>query len=339
MIKVSIIGASGYSGQELIYYLSHHPYVEIKHLFSHSYSGKKVGFLFTNVGEVIEEKEFEDFSKIEDAQDSDLIFFCLPPGKSFEWIKIFKKSKIIDLSADYRLKKPSLYPLWYNFSHPFPSLLEEAVYGLPDIYSTEIKNASLVANPGCYATSVILSIYPALLAKIINQDYLIVDAKSGISGAGKKLDLMYHFPECNENIIPYRILNHRHISEIEQELNKISKEPVKISFVPQLVPMDRGILSTCFLNLKEKKTLEEIYDIYTDFYKNSKFVKILPLGTTPRVKEVVRTNYLEIGLFLDQQNSCLVVISVIDNLVKGASGQAIENMNLMFNFPQDTSLK
>jgi len=339
MVRVSILGASGYTGRELLKILLRHSKAKIAHLTSETYSGKKVSQVHRALGGIIDEK-FEDLNISKVAGDSDILFLALPHGKSQKPVAEFleKGKKVIDFSADYRLNDSLIYKRWYGIEHSYPKLLEKAVYGLPEIHKKEIEKSSLVANPGCYPTGVILGVAPLLSHKLINGNSIIADAKSGVSGAGRKLDLAYHFSECHENLVPYSVGTHRHIPEIEQELSKISQKKITISFTPHLIPMDRGIICTIYASLKVKSSLDRIWGLYREYYREAPFVRILPQSSFPEVKDVVGTNFCEIGMVVDRRTNRIVVITAIDNLVKGASGQAVQNMNLLCGFPETEGL-
>jgi N-acetyl-gamma-glutamyl-phosphate reductase len=339
MTRVSIVGASGYTGRELIKILLKHSSVKIAHLTSETYGGKRISEVHKTLTGFID-RRFEKPNMDKLAEDSDFIFLALPHGKSQKLVAEFLKNgkKVIDLSADYRLKDKSLYKRWYGFEHSYPRLLRKAIYGLPEIYKKEIEKSSLVANPGCYPTGVILGVAPLLSHGLGDGNSIIVDAKSGVSGAGRRLDIAYHFSECHENLVPYNVGKHRHIPEIEQELSKISKQKITISFTPHLVPMDRGILSTIYVNLKGKVSLDKMWSVYREYYRTATFVRILPKYTFPEVRDIVETNFCEIGFMVDERTNRLIIITVIDNLVKGASGQAIQNMNLMSGFREGEAL-
>jgi len=339
MIRVSIVGASGYTGRELIKILLKHSSVKIAHLTSETYKGKRISEVHKTLAGFID-KRFEKPNMDTLAEDSDFIFLALPHSKSQKPVAEFwkKGKKVIDLSADYRLKDKSLYKRWYGFEHSYPQLLKKAIYGLSEIYKKEIEKSSLVANPGCYPTGVILGVAPLLSYGLGDGNSIIVDAKSGVSGAGRRLDIAYHFSECHENLVPYNVGKHRHIPEIEQELSKISKQKITISFTPHLVPMDRGILSTIYVNLRGKVSLDKVWSVYREYYKTAPFVRILPKYTFPEVRDIVETNFCEIGLMVDERTNRLIIITAIDNLVKGASGQAIQNMNLMSGFREGEAL-
>ncbi|MDD2353296.1 MAG: N-acetyl-gamma-glutamyl-phosphate reductase [Atribacterota bacterium] len=349
-IKVSIVGATGYSGKELIRILLKHPYVEIMHLVSASYVGKKIAEIFPDFLNQLDRELIElDTDKI--SRDSDLVFTALPHTVSMKIVPdLLKKKglKVIDISADFRLKNPDNYAEWYqtDLNKESQFLLKDAVYGLPEIYAEKIKKASLIANPGCYPTSAILGVVPLLFNQLVSPEGIIVDAKSGTSGAGRKLSLGLHFTECNESFKAYKCLKHNHIPEIEQELSfaynskkqQDRKEEIKISFTPHLLPINRGILSTCYLNLVNSCSTTEVLKVYEDFYKDAPFIRIFKPPTLPEIRFVEKTNYCDIGFAIDDRTGIIKVISVIDNLTKGASGQAIQNMNIMFGFPEKSGL-
>jgi N-acetyl-gamma-glutamyl-phosphate reductase len=349
-IKVSIIGATGYSGKELIKILLKHPYIELMDLVSASYVGKNIAEVFPDFLNQLEKELVElDISRI--ARDSDLVFTALPHTVSMKIVPDLlknKKVKVIDISADFRLKNPKHYSDWYQaeLSEDSKKLLKDAVYGLPELYTEDIKNALLVANPGCYPTSAILGVAPLLLNQLVSTEGIIIDAKSGTSGAGRKLSLGLHFTECNESFKAYKCLKHNHIPEIEQELSfayygktqQGREKNIKISFTPHLLPINRGILSTCYLNLVHSCNNEEILKAFKKFYRDAPFVRIFNPPALPEIRFTVETNYCDIGFAIDNRTGIIKVISVIDNLVKGASGQAVQNMNIMFGFPQSLGL-
>jgi len=337
-MKVSVIGATGYTGAELVRILSRHPEVELVSITSQTFAGKKIleiyPFLSTDL--VCEEL---DIDKI--ASSSSFVFTALPHKTSMEIVgELYLRGKrVVDLSADFRLKDPALYEKWYGVSHSKRKLLHEAVYGLPELYREKIREARLVANPGCYPTSIILALAPLLKSHLIKEESIIVDAKSGVTGAGRKLTLATHFPEINENFYPYKVEGHRHLPEMEQELSRLAGTQVKVTFVPHLVPLNRGILSTCYASLKRYTEVEKILRIYRDFYKDEPFVEILEKGKVPRISDVATSNRCRIGLAVDERTDRIIVISAIDNLGKGASGQAVQNMNIMCGFKEDEGLK
>ncbi len=342
-IKVSVIGSSGYTGKELVKILMNHQKVELVHLTSSSYSGKNIAEVFPEFLNKLDKKLINLNLELV-AQDSDLVFTALPHTVSMDVVpELLKKMvKVVDLSADYRIKDPAVYKEWYKKEHNQISkgLLSEAVYGLPEIYLDKIKDASLVANPGCYPTSIILGVVPLLKYHLVEPDGIIIDSKSGTTGAGRKLSLGLHFSECNENFKAYKIVGHKHIPEIEQELSNIYfvNNHIKVSFTPHLLPLNRGILSTCYLSLNGQKEEEEIVKVYQKFYQGVPFVRIFEPPNLPEIKFVLGTNYCDIGFKIDKRVGKIKVISVIDNLLKGAAGQAVQNMNIMFGFPETCGL-
>ncbi len=339
MIQVGIIGVTGYTGSELMRILHSHLMVNIKKVASRSNKGGQVSdnhkqFLknLSIWDEGIDDPE--DFVK-----DLDLVFLALPHGTASEIVaKIKGKVRIIDLSADFRIKDLETYEKWYGVKHSCPDYLSEAVYGLPEIYRQEIKDAELVANPGCYPTSIILGLYPLLKNKMFGEGSIIADSKSGVSGAGKKAADHTHFPEINENFYAYNIGKHRHTPEIKQELIASSEfTNLQVIFSPHLVPMTRGILSTIYVDLKKDYSLDDIYKVYEDTYNKEYFVR-LRKDILPQTKLVSGSNYCDLGLVKSEEANKLIIVSVIDNLVKGASGQAVQNMNIMFGFPEKTGI-
>lgn len=349
-IKVGIIGASGITGEKLISLLLKHNSVSIEILASESGIGKQCGEIHKNLNGLIN-KKFENPELEEIVELCDCVFLCKGHGEfvknTIELIKLSslvkKKVKIIDLSSDFRLKNSSDYEKWYKFTHPDASLLKNAVYGLPELYYKEIKVATLVANPGCYPTAIILGLAPLFEKNLVSENKVFINACSGVSGAGTKPNDRNIALQVLENIMPYKVCNHQHIPEIEQELNKLSKKEVSVVFAPSIVPFKDGILATSFVTLDKKVKKEDIHNLYKEFYtsvssKNCKFVRIYKLGEYPEVKNVVGTNFCDIGFEVDDKNSALVIISAIDNLIKGASGQAVQNMNIMFGLDETEGL-
>lgn len=337
-LRVGIIGATGYTGIELLRLLLEHPQVEITLATSEKFSGKKVGDIFPffsgRTSLVLEELKDETV-----AQKCDLAFSCLPHHSAAEHVAIWIKKglKVIDLSADFRLKSPASYKEWYG-DHAAPDLLKEAVYGLPELNREEIRKAKLVANPGCYPTGTILSLTPFLKRKLIDPTTIIVDAKSGVTGAGRSAVLESLFSEVNESVHAYKVGKHRHTPEIEQELSRAAGENVVISFTPHLIPMDRGILSTMYARTTKAITTSEALKILGSFYQDEPFIRILPEGAFPKTKNVRGSNMCEIGAVFDPRTGRIVLISAIDNLMKGASSQAVQNLNLMSHFNETCSL-
>lgn len=340
MIRVGIIGALGYAGGELVRLLSTHPEVELTYLSSEMEHSKRMADVLPNlrgfmnaVCEVLD----EDVA----IKKCDVVFSAQHSGWAIKKAGKFLDAgvKLIDLSADFRLKSVEEFEHWYGMKHESPALLEEAVYGLPELYAEQIKTCRLLANPGCYPTSAILALAPALASKLIDPSYIIVDSKSGVSGAGRMATrLDFHFPELNQNMRAYNIAAHRHTPEIEQELGFIAKKQIKVSFTPHLIPITRGIITTAYAPLKKDVTTEQMVVVYRDFYRSAPFVYVLEAGEYPSTKCTWGSNYCHIGLKVDTRTHRLVVVSVIDNLVKGAAGQAVQNMNLMFGLDERAGL-
>jgi N-acetyl-gamma-glutamyl-phosphate reductase len=334
MIKVGIIGASGYTGGELLRFLHNHSNVEISSITSRQYAESPVYKVHPHLRD--SDLIFQDIKPSE--IDADLVFTATPHGASMNIVPEILKNgtKVIDLSGDYRYDDIKTYEKWYNLKHTNPL---DAVYGLPELYRKEIKKASLVANPGCFPTGAILASIPLVQKKMV--ETVLIDSKTGVSGAGINPNPITTFTNCSDNVIPYNITNHRHMSEIEQELNK--PDTVKVCFTPHLVPVIRGILTTAHIFLKEdlKNDLSTGYleEIYEEFFGDEPFVRILKDGQIPRLSAVRGSNFAHIGCFQIDQHGRVVIISTIDNLVKGASGQAIHNMNLMFGFKENESLE
>lgn len=340
-MRVGIIGVTGYTGNELLRLLFSHGGVKITYVTSHSFAGKYLGEIHPHYLGILD-PVCRSFSVEEAAEKTDLIFSALPHGQSMEKIPLLRDAglKVIDLSADFRLEDEALYPLWYKREHCAPQYLREAVYGLPEFYREEIKKASLVANPGCYPTSVLLGLLPlAVKGELLDWDTLVVDAKSGASGAGRLPSQGLHFPETSENFRAYRVAEHQHTPEMEQELGKLAGRKVSFTFVPHLLPMIRGILSTIYVSLNAKMTAEEIVNIYREFYNTEKFVRVLPEPFLPETRNVYAGNYCDLSIKWDVRNSRLIIVSAIDNLVKGAAGQAVQNMNLMLGFKEEQGLE
>jgi len=350
-LKVNIIGATGYTGKELVKILMNHPKVELVYLTSSTYAGKNIAEIFLEFLNKLD-KKLINLNLDVVSQDSDLVFTALPHTVSMDVVPelLKKRVKVIDLSADYRIKDPAVYKKWYEKEHNKISenLLSKAVYGLPEIYLDKIKDTPLVANPGCYPTSIILGIAPLLKFKLVDPQGIVIDSKSGATGAGRKLSLGLHFPECNENFKAYKVVKHNHIPEVEQELSSIyfggddNKETqqeaeIKICFTPHLLPVNKGILSTCYLNLNGPKE-EEILEVYQKFYQNAPFVRIFKPPNLPEIKFVTGTNYCDIGFTIDERVGKIKIVSVIDNLLKGAAGQAVQNMNIMSGFSETCGL-
>ena len=340
MIKVGIIGATGYAGGELVRILMGHKEAEIVWYGSRSYIDQKYADVYRNMFQIVDAKCMDD--NIEELADQvDVIFTATPQGFLASVINenILSKTKIVDLSADFRIKDVKVYEKWYGIEHKSPQFIEEAVYGLCEVNRDKVKGARLIANPGCYTTCSILTAYPLAKEGIIDMSTLIVDAKSGTSGAGRGAKVPNLFCEVNENMKAYGVASHRHTPEIEEQLGYASGENVTISFTPHLVPMNRGILATEYATLKKDVTGEEVKAIYDKYYADEKFVRVLGEGVCPETKWVEGSNYVDIGFKLDPRTNRIVMMGAIDNLVKGAAGQAVQNMNLLFGLSESEGLE
>lgn len=340
MIKASIIGSTGYTGVELVRLLSTHEAVELVALTTQSYEDQAYDQVYPSFKGYIDKKcVAQDLPEL--ISQSQVIFVALPHGHSVPVVREALKQgkKVIDLGADFRLNNKEVYEQWYGMEHTGEDLLGQAVYGLPEIHREAIGKAQLIANPGCYPTSVILALAPALKHGLIDPASIIIDAKSGVSGAGRKLALSSHYGEVNENVNAYGVAGHRHTPEIEQELSKLAGKELLVSFTPHLMPMTRGILSTIYAQAKNDFSPEELREIYEEFYQDEPFVHLLPPGQWPHTKWVAGSNNCHLNLTLDSRTGRVIICSAIDNLVKGASGQAVQNMNLLFGLPETTGLK
>lgn len=350
MKKVAIVGASGYSGEELVRLLLSHPHVELAAVTSRQYAGQSLAQIFPKFASHPKSKALRFTEPNADAlaKAADIVFLALPHGVAAEYAAPLIKQKVtvIDLSADFRVRNPAVYKEFYAHDHPAPELLKQAVYGLPEIYRAQIKKSSLIASPGCYPTSILLPTIPLLEAGLIKPAGIIADSLSGVSGAGRKAELDYLFVECNESVRPYGLPKHRHLSEIEQELSVAAGESVTIQFTPHLIPVNRGILTTLYLapakhfsNADEMNSLnEKIAACYQKAYGNEPFVRLLEGKALPDTKNVVGTNVCEIAWRLDPRTGRLIVMSAEDNLVKGASGQAVQSMNILCGYPETAGL-
>lgn len=339
MINVGIIGATGYVGIEIVRLLQNHPDINISVVVSQSFVGQKISEVYPHLKNVFDmECENLDIDRI--AEKADIFITALPHGVSKEVIpKLIEKGKrIIDHSGDFRFKSVEVYEKWYNTKHGMPHLLDISVYGLPELHREEIKNARIIGNPGCYPTCSILGIAPLLREKLIETKNIIIDAASGVSGAGRSTELPYQFCECTENYKAYKVSTHRHTSEIEQELSLLAGSEILVSFTPHLVPMKRGMLSTIYANLTSEKTTSQLLDLYREFYKGEFFVRILDEGKLPETKFVSGSNYIDIGLIVDKRLNRVVILSALDNLGKGASGQAVQDLNIICGLPEYTGL-
>jgi N-acetyl-gamma-glutamyl-phosphate reductase len=349
-VSVAVVGASGYSGEELVRRLLHHPRAVLTALTSRQYAGQTVAQVFPKFASHPQSRtlRFSEPDAAQLARQAEIVFLALPHGVAAEFaVPLLKSGKrIIDLSADFRLRSASLYKEFYGHDHPAPDLLGQAVYGLPEIYRPQIREARLIAAPGCYPTSVLLPVLPLLRAKLIKPAGIIADSLSGVSGAGRKAELDYLFVECNESVRAYGVPRHRHLSEMEQELSLAAGVPVTMQFTPHLVPVNRGILTTLYLAPEshfktetEAAALQEsIRACYQAAYADAPFVRLLEGPSLPDTKNVIGTNVIEIAWRLDPRTGRLIVLSAEDNLVKGASGQAVQNMNILCGFPETAGL-
>lgn len=340
-INAAVVGATGYAGAELTGLLLGHAGVNLKYLCSKSYEGKRFSDIYRNMFNIISTHLGADDLKAI-SKEVDVIFTATPQGYLSELIseEILDNCKVIDLSADFRIKDVATYEKWYGIKHGAPQLIDEAVYGLCEIHRDKIKPARLVANPGCYTTCSIMSLYPLVRDGMIRYEDIVIDAKSGTSGAGRGAKVDNLFCEVNENIKAYGISTHRHTPEIEQELSFACGEDIVLQFTPHLIPMNRGILATIYAKPKEdtKVSYGEIRDIYLKYYKDEPFVRIMDAGTYPETKWVEDSNFIDIGFNVDERTGRIIVVAALDNLVKGAAGQAVQNMNIMFGFDEREGL-
>ena len=339
MIKAGIIGATGYAGAELAGLLYAHAETEILFLGSRTYTGQPFSSVYPAFrGKLDMPCADDDIAFM--AREADVIFTATPQGFLAGVLteEILGQTRVIDLSADYRLKDVSVYEEWYKLKHASPSFLAEAVYGLCEINRKQIKDARLVANPGCYTTCSILTCYPAVKEGLIDADTLIIDALSGVSGAGANAKKENLYCEVNERVKPYGVAVHRHTPEIEEQLSYAAGRPLTLSFTPHLVPMNRGILATCYATLKEGVTEKNVREAYESYYGKEPFIRLLPEGAWPETRFVEHTNLLDIGLKADARTNRLILCGAIDNLVKGAAGQAVQNMNILFGLGEQTGL-
>ena len=340
MIKVGIIGATGYAGGELVRILMGHKEAEIVWYGSRSYIDQKYADVYRNMFQIVDAKCMDD--NIEALADQvDVIFTATPQGFLASVINenILSKTKIVDLSADFRIKDVKVYEKWYGIEHKSPQFIEEAVYGLCEVNRDKVKGARLIANPGCYTTCSILTAYPLAKEGIIDMSTLIVDAKSGTSGAGRGAKVPNLFCEVNENMKAYGVASHRHTPEIEEQLGYAAGQEIVLNFTPHLVPMNRGILVTAYASLKEKVSYETVKAAYDKYYEKEKFVRVLEKDVCPQTKWVEGSNYVDVNFKIDERTGRVIVMGALDNLVKGAAGQAVQNMNLLFGLPESEGLE
>lgn len=339
MIRAGVIGATGYIGQQLVWFLNNHPDCHIDFITSHSYGDDVYSSIYGQYRGFMEKRCISIREMDAYLGETQVVFIALPHGKSFDIARkcLSEGVKVIDMGADFRLKDGDLYRQWYDVDHQAEELLKKAVYGLPEIYRNKIKDAQLVANPGCYPTASILGLMPLVKHGLIHLDSMIIDGKSGVSGAGRgaKTDLLYG--EVNESFKAYGVVGHRHTPEMEQELSKVCGSDLVLSFTPHLVPMNRGILVTCYGNLKSGISQEEIYQLYRQEYGEEPFVRVLE--ELPQTRWVRGSNLCDIALRVDGRTNRVIVMAAIDNMIKGAAGQAIQNMNLLFNRKESLGLE
>ena len=340
--KVVIVGASGYSGEVLVQLLLNHPHANLVAVTSRQHAGQTLAQVFPKFASHPKTKtlRFTEPNAEVLAKQADVVFLALPHGVAAEYaVPLLAAGRIvIDLSADFRLKSAAVYKEFYTHDHPAPDLLKKSVYGLPEIYRAQIKKSLLIASPGCYPTSILLPLIPLLKAGLVKPTGIIADSLSGVSGAGRKAEVDYLFCECNESVRPYGVPKHRHLSEIEEQLSLAAKSPVVIQFTPHLIPVNRGILTTLYLEPAEKLTEEKISACYQKFYGDETFVRLLEGKSLPDTKNVQGTNVIEIAWRLDSRTNRLIVMSAEDNLVKGASGQAVQSLNILCGFPETAGL-
>jgi len=336
-MNIAIVGATGYTGRELIALLLAHPHARIKRLYAVDNLGKPVGEVFGQFDGLLDLTiEEPDYATL--VEECPVAFLCLPHAKAMDVAAQLHAHgvKVVDFSADYRLRDVAVYEATYDTEHTHPDLVAEAVYGLPELYRDEIAGASLVANPGCYPTGAVLAVAPLLRRKLVDPARIIFDSKSGVSGAGRTPNPRTVFAECNESVEAYGVGVHRHQPEIEQECSRLFGETLSVHFTPHLVPMTRGILTTAYVELVQDMTPDEVHAVYAGDYGPEPLIGLLPLGRYPRTADVAGTNRCRVGLYVKGRR--VVAISAIDNLIKGASGQAIQNLNLMFGFAETTGL-
>lgn len=339
-VKVGIVGVTGYTGGELIRLLLNHPEAEIVAVSSRSNVGNPVSTVHKQLYGYMDLIECE--IKAENYAACDVVFLALPHGASSGLAKELAAmgKKVIDLGADFRLRDYDTYMEWYGAEHQWPELLPDVVYGLPELYREQIKGQDVIANPGCYPTSIILGLAPLLKKGWVKLDTIVCDSKSGVTGAGKSLTQNTHFPDCNDNLSAYKIAGHRHTPEIEQELSALAGEPLMVSFNPHLIPMNRGILSTITMQATNVELTQEMLDAaYQEFYANEEFVRVRSKTDLPTTKQVQGSNYCDVAPVWDSRTKRIVVVSVIDNLVKGAAGQAIQNMNILMGLDEGMGLR
>ena len=334
--KIGVIGATGYTGSELVRILKYHPEIEISIITSESRAGEKFSDVHPFFQGIVDD-ELHSADKVDD-MELDLVFLALPHGVSMDYVKRWKDKsfKTVDLSGDFRLDSPEIYEEWYKKDHTFREGFQDAAYGLPELYSSKIKTAKLVANPGCFPTGSILALAPVVSKEMINAKNIIIDAKTGVTGAGIKANAVTHYSNASDNFKAYGLKFHRHSIEIQSNLEKSGRMEPNIQFTPHLLPVDRGILTTAYSQASKPTSQQELQKLYEEFYQNMPFVRIV--SKPPSIKDVRASNYCNIYVDYDERTNNVIVISVIDNLVKGAAGQAVQNMNLLFGFDETLGL-
>ncbi len=338
MKKVAIIGASGYTGIEIMRLAALHPRVEVVAVSSEQFAGKAVAEIFPFLAGRVD-LAFQALSQHTELEKADYAFVALPHQKAMDVVPgLLKKGvRVVDLSADFRFRNAAVYEQWYK-PHTAPGLLADAIYGLSEVYREKIRTAALVANPGCYPTATLVPLIPLLTSGLVSADGIVVDAKSGVSGAGRGAVLTSLFSEVNEGVKAYKVGNHQHTPEIEQELSLAAGKPVVITLTPHLIPMNRGILGTIYATLKGNATQDDVLQCYRSLYGGNGFVRICPAGTVPSTHQVRGSNYCDIGCVIDKRTNRLIIVSALDNLLKGGAGQAVQNMNIMAGFEEDAGI-
>lgn len=336
--RVGIIGATGYTGVELLRILLRHPEVEITALTSQKYAGMPIDQVFPSLMKCpplgCEELAVDQISK-----KTDFIFTAVPHKTAMETVPLFYRQgkRVVDLSADYRFKDAAVYERWYQ-THTGADLLSESVYGLPELHRKEIQDAKIVGNPGCYPTGALIGLIPLMKEGLISDEKIVIDSKSGVSGAGRDVVLGSLFCEVNEGVKAYNIFKHRHLPEIEQELSQLVHKTVTVTFVPHLIPMDRGILTTLYVDFNKRVKAEDVRKVFEEYYQTEPFIRLCPKGSLPNTKYVRGSNFCDIGIVVDESDRRGVIVTAIDNLVKGASGEAVQNMNIMLGYPETMGL-
>ena len=336
--RVGIIGATGYTGVELLRLLLHHPEVEVTALTSQKFAGLSIDQVFPSVTKNLQLK-CEELNLDQISKKTDFIFTAVPHKTAMETVPLFvqRGKRVVDLSADFRFKDPMVYEKWYQ-KHTCPELLAESVYGLPELHREKIRKAKIVGNPGCYPTGALMGLIPLVTKGMISYETIVADSKSGVSGAGRDVVLGSLFCEINEGVKAYNIFKHRHLPEIEGELSQLAGKKITVNFVPHLIPMDRGILTTLYVNFNQKVKADDVINVFEAYYQKEPFVRLYPKGKIPNTKDVRGSNYCDIGMVVDELDGRGVIVTAIDNLVKGASGEAVQNMNIMLGYPETMGL-